>query len=245
MDIQLPLSNTGNFLQIRRNIVPGIKEQQEMSTLFRDVMKGLHFYAHESFLTRLFNTEYILTIRNKSGTLLGFGNAEVRYINKKKVIHILSIYVSPLYKSKNLMAVSWKEFLKQMIVKNYFCLFNPLYVTASAVNPVPMLALSRTVPVWPDFLFGKNAPEEIREIAEETAKKYPVAGDKLFQVGITRDFAGIRSEEEAKSSDPEFDNMFYQYADPENMKLILFVARIRVRDIIRIIRPYKKKNWRK
>lgn len=245
MNTKIKLKDSSYYLYINKNKKLNEDEKNEMSILFSLVMSDLQFYAHDSFLNKLFITEYLLSIRDGNGVLVGFGNAETRISGNIKALHILSIYVSPAHNSKNIMVKTWKAFLIKLVQKNYFCLFEPLYITASAVNPIPMLALSRTVPVWPDFLTNTDSPIEVKNIAIETAKYYPVIYDKLFQVGITPEYAGLRLDSNAiSSSDPQFDKCFYSYADPGELKLVLFVGRIKFRNIINLILPYKSSNWR-
>lgn len=221
-------------------------EREEMKKLFLSVMEKLQFFAHEEFLERLYNTSYILRIRSKNGDLAGFGNAEIRNIDGLKILHILSIYISPKHRAKNLMVKCWQTFIGYLIAQRWFCIFNPLYITASAVNPQAMLALARLAPVWPDFINNSPPPSLVHKIAEESAVFYPNKGDKPFQVGITEEYAGIRSgKKRLSSTDKWFDEQFYEYAIPEEMKLILFVSRIGLFDVIKFLSPYRKKNWRK
>lgn len=209
-------------------------EKDEMRRVFRSVMKPLAFSAKENFVENLFNTDILMRIFSDGDRrLVGFGNIKIRESAGIKVHHVFTIYVSPAHRGHNLSVRAVAKALRSEAVRNMLCIFKPLYVTGSSVNPMTVLSLARRTSVWPDLLHGMPPPPEVEQIARDTAQRfYPKVGDKPFQVLITPEFANVRDEGEVqKTNDEAFNRKFYEIADPNELKLLLFVAKLSFKDI--------------
>ncbi|MFL6336286.1 MAG: GNAT family N-acetyltransferase [Pyrinomonadaceae bacterium] len=209
-------------------------EKDEMRRVFSVVMKPLAFSAKENFVENLFNTDILIRIFSDSDKrLVGFGNVKIRESAGIRVRHVFTIYVSPAHRGHNLSVRAVAKALRSEAVRNMLCIFKPLYVTGSSANPMTVLSLARRTTVWPDLLRGTPPPPEVERIASDTAQRfYPKVGDKPFQVLITPEFANVRDDGDVQKTDNEnFNQRFYEIADPNELKLLLFVAKITFRDI--------------
>lgn len=209
-------------------------EKDEMRRVFRSVMKPLAFSAKDNFVENLFNTDILIRIFSDSDNrLVGFGNVKIRESAGIQVRHVFTIYVSPDHRGHNLSVRAVAKALRSEAIRNMLCIFKPLYVTGSSANPMTVLSLARRTSAWPDLLHGTSPPPEVEQIARDTAQRfYPKVGDRPFQVLITPEFANVRDDGEVQKTDDEnFNQKFYEIADPNELKLLLFVAKLTFRDI--------------
>ena len=210
-------------------------DKRAMRTLFDRVMKPLSFRAKQGFVDVLFDTAILIHVFAPDGTLAAFGNIRVRESAGRMVRHVLAVYVDPAHRGHHLSVRAIATALWQEAALNWCCLFSPLYVTGSAVNPMVVKSLARRADLWPDLEADSAAPLEISRIAEDTAKRfYPVRGASMFQVGVTPEVAEILHDGERQvTGDAAFDAKFFEIAQPEQLRLLLFVGRIRFRHLLR------------
>jgi hypothetical protein len=210
-------------------------DKNAMRTLFERVMGPLSFRAKPGFVEMLFDTAILARVFGPDGTLAAFGNIRIRESGGRMVRHVLAVYVDPAHRGHHLSVRAVATALWQEAVLNWCCLFSPLYVTGSAVNPMVVKSLSRRIDLWPDLETGSDAPLDVARIAEDTAQRfYPVRGTSMFQVGITADVAEVLVDGERQiTGDVAFDRKFFEIARPEELRLLLFVGRIRFRHVLR------------
>jgi GNAT superfamily N-acetyltransferase len=210
------------------------REREEMEVLFDAVMKPLAFHAKPIFLERLFGTDVLIRVRTRSGELAAFSNAVERMVGGKAVVHIIALYVDPTHRGMGLMRKAVRRWFIAEVFRRPGLLVRPLVVTASTLNPLVVLAFTRYCEVWPDLLYGREAPSWARRIAEDSAARfYPVQTGVPFQVQITDEWAGYRDGVTHKTDHPDFDEKFFAYADPAQLKLLFFVVRIRLWDLLK------------
>lgn len=210
------------------------KDQNEMATLFAEVMSSLAFYATPNFVERLYQTSILIRVRDEVGNLAAFGNVVVRTIAGHKVRHVISMYVLPKHRGKLLMKRALRKWLLQEFFLNWFCIFKPLLITGSAVNPQVYLALSHRFSSWPDLLNNLEPPEWVKQIAEESAARYyPIQTGTPFQVAITNEYAGFRDGMIQRTGLANFDRRFFEYADPASNKLLFFVSEIKFSSFVK------------
>jgi hypothetical protein len=209
-------------------------EKRDMGDLFARVMAPLSFRAKPEFLPALYETPLLIRAHSRSGQLAAFGNVRIRESGGKTVRHVLAVYVDPAHRDHGLSVRVVATALLQEAIRNYCCVFEPLYVTGSAVNPIVYASLARRMDVWPDLVGGEEAPADIVAIAADSATRYyPVRGEHAFQVGVTAGVAEIRETGVTQmTGDAEFDRRFFEIARPADLKLLLFVGRIRFRHVV-------------
>ena len=147
----------------------------------------------------------------------------------------MSIYVLPTFHATGVMNRTVRFLLTEQAKANNYCRDKPLYFTASTVNAQVLYATAKIYSLWPDLRYGTPVPEEVRRIAEGANEFYPAPGDKLFQVKITEDFAGLKDGVGHNTSDPEFNRKFYDLADSNKYELVFFVGRIEENDLMRLL----------
>lgn len=211
-------------------------EKEGMRTLFARVMAQLAFRATPQFVENLFDTSILVRVFTASGELAAFGNVRTREAGGVKVHHLFAVYVDPEHREMGLSVKAIETVLRAEAIANGFCLRRPLIVTGSAVNPMVVRSLGRRAELWPDLVGGRKAPEDVLSIARASAAYYPARGEFDFQVAITPEFAALDPGKDVQvTGDPEFDARFFSVARPEEYKLLLFVARIRFRDVMRSV----------
>jgi hypothetical protein len=201
-------------------------ERRKLASIFSAVMKNLAFYAKLSFIANLFSTEFLIRIYDKNNDVIGFGNATQRICGGVDVIHIMSIYVLPDFRGALVMNRSVKFLLTELAMENDFCLKKPLYFTASTVNAQVLYATANIYSLWPDLINNSPIPKEVRKIADGANEFYPVAGDRMFQVKITENFAGLKDGIGHDTKNSEFNRKFAEIADLNKFELVFFVGRI-------------------
>lgn len=211
-------------------------EKTQMRTLFARVMAQLAFRATPQFVENLFDTSILVRVFTASGDLAAFGNVRTREAGGVKVHHLFAVYVDPEHREMGLSVKAIETVLRAEAIANGLCLRRPLVVTGSAVNPMVVRSLGRRAELWPDLVNGRKAPEDVLAIARASANYYPARGEFDFQVAITPEFAALDPGKDVQvTGDPGFDERFFSVARPEEYKLLLFVARIRFRDVVRSV----------
>lgn len=202
-------------------------QKAAMRVVFDDVMEGLSFYAQSSFIDALFQCP-IMILMYDGDNLVGFGTAARREAAGCEVTHIMSAYVMKAYQRKGIMMKCYTYFIGQEVLRNQFCLFKPLYVTASTVNPQVLKAMEQLAPVWPDLSSETLPPARVEKIIHNSIERYyPAGNDVPYQAIITEEMAGVRPENpDHKTGDKGFDDRFFSIADPKNRKLLVFCAKI-------------------
>lgn len=204
-----------------------------MRCLFSRVMEGLAFQATPGFVENLFQTSVLMRVYSPDGSLAAFGNIRIREAGGLKVHHVFAVYVDPDHRERKLSVHAVETVLRAEALANGFCLKRPLVVTGSAVNPMVVRSLAKRTQLWPDLTGKKRPPPSVLAVARDSARYYPAKGERDFQVAITPEYAVLdMSGRVQRSSDSEFDRRFYEYARPEELRLLLFVARIRFRDLV-------------
>lgn len=202
------------------------QEKSELRDIFRSVMTNLAFFAREVFVDRLFGTEFIARIFDKNNRVVGFANAIYRDCGGIRVVHFLSVYVIPTFHATRVLHRLWRFFIVEQGKANNYCRETPLYFTASTVNVQLLYALGKVCPIWPDLKHDTPVPDEIRRIAEGANQFYPAPGDRLFQVKITEEFAGLKDGVGHDTSDENFNRKFHALADASKLELVFFVGRL-------------------
>ena len=198
-----------------------------MSYVFSDVMSDLSFTAKPEFLEKLYETDtIILAVENSTGNIVGFSNIVNRTTLNIRHKHIYSTYVMHKYRGYSLMQAMFKKWFLVSIFHNYF---KAIYVTASAVNPQVLFALSKYFTVWPDLLSDTEPPIYIKNFALENSNKYyPEKSDRIFQVKINSNFATFSNGITQKTGNVGFDEKFFNLAIPSEYKLCFFIAHISI-----------------
>jgi len=208
-------------------------DKEQMRELFLSVMRPLAFQAAPGFIENLFNTSILARVFDATGQLAAFGNIKVRQSSGVDVRHIYAVYVSPEHRGRNLSVRAIEAALLEEALGNALCLRQPLYVTGSAVNPMVVRSLGRRCDVWPDLIGEREPPPAVLDIARDSARYYPVRGERDFQVAITPEFAVLDDDGVTqRSGDATFDRRFFEIARPDELKLMLFVSRIRFRHVL-------------
>ena len=111
-------------------------------------------------------------------------------------------------------------------LNNNYCIDKPFYWTASTVNLQVLYSTSKIYTLWPDLLDGTEPPEDVVKIAKDANRFYPAPGDKLFQVKITEEFAGMKDGKGHDTKNHEFNKRFKEIADTSKYELVFFVGRV-------------------
>jgi|GEM_PF-2411938 hypothetical protein len=206
-------------------------EKASLKSIFETVMVNLAFYARDTFVERLFETEYLIRIYDSTGEVVGFGNAANRDCGGIEVLHIMSIYVLPDFRGYRATDRALRMVVVDRAIERDYCRHQPMYFSASTVNLQLLYTSLKCYTIWPDLLYESPVPEDVRRIAEGANSHYPKPGDKLFQVKITEEFAGLRDGYGHDTKNIEFNQRFRALADPGKYELVFLVGRIDARQL--------------